>query len=113
MKLTIRSREVLGDWYRIEQVQYDKLNPSRLRCSIRFSDADVEGTSAEMLHLAEAIERRWEYCAERCAVRLDVAGQLHFWSPRNGGTGDGVCSLEEGDELAALIRKVVVNGGEI
>lgn len=69
----------------------------------RFSDACVEGDAAEMLEIAEAIERRESFYAKRCAVRCDEEG-VSFWSPRNSQV-TGVVSFEAADALATEIKE--------
>lgn len=110
MKLTLTKSDFLDDWYLIERAEHDGRswlepigpNATALRCSSRFSDADVEGTGAEMLAIADAIERRDRVSFKRCAVNAR-ADPVTFCSPRNSRT-DGECSLAEADELVALIR---------
>lgn len=120
MKLTIRKSEMLGDWYVIERAEHDGRewletigpNAQALRCSSRFSDADVEGTASDMLEIAAAIEKRGSFSAKRCAVLIVPAtafsmnATAEFWSPRNS-RARGAVTLAEADELAALIRKEV------
>ena len=105
MELTIRKSEGMDDWYVIERAEHDGriwIADGALQCASRFSDADVEGTAAEMLAIADGIERRTETSFKRCAVSFQTDG-VHFDSPRNS-QRDGVCSLEEADALAAKIR---------
>lgn len=113
MKLTLRKSEWLDDWYLIERAEHDgrtwleKTGPSSssVRCSSRFSDADVEGDSGEMMAIAKAIECRGRAGFKRCAV--DATGDpVLFRSPRNS-ERDGECSPAEADELAAEIRRVL------
>ncbi len=105
--LTIRLCD--DDWYIIERRDHDGetwmepvgRNAFAIRCSARISDADVEGNSAQMKHVASAIENRGEYHAKRCAVR--VCGDLvEFWSPRNS-ERRGVVTLANADDIAAQI----------
>lgn len=113
MKLTIIKSDFMGNWYIIERAEHDGRtwleradHGARVMLSSRFSDADVEGDGAEMLEIANAIEKRCAFYAKRCAVRVD--GQVaRFRSPRNS-LIDGECTLEEADELARLIRATVV-----
>jgi len=102
----------MGDWFTIERLNHDHktwFEPTEygatLRDSARVSDATVEGTGDLMLALADAIEARVEARFKRCAVRVDN-NKVFFWSPRNSQT-EGECTLEEADELAGVIRKVV------
>lgn len=117
MKLTIRNCDDLGDWYVIERAEHDGRSwigtrdlpgygpIQSLHCSSRFSDADVEGTAAEMLAIADAIERRAYVSFRRCAVYADRE-PVRFRSPRNS-IDDGECTYAEAAELAALIRKTI------
>lgn len=116
MELTIRKSE-LEDWYVIERLEHDGRewfesagpNSMALRCSSRFSDADVEGPGEEMLAIAAAIENRGYASFRRCAVDAR-APLVRFNSPRNS-TQDGVASLVEADKLAARIRELLSTGG--
>jgi len=107
----------MGDWFVIERAEHDgrqwleRTGPVRmaLRCSSRFSDADVEGTAAEMLAIAEAIEKRGDAYFRRCSVRVE-GERVFFASPRNS-TTEGECSLAEADDLAREIRATVPSGG--
>lgn len=118
MKLAIQKSEHMPDWYLIERAEHDGsmwIQPvsegcARFMSSARFSDADVEGTGAEMLAIAKAIEARESEEFKRCAVEVLDDG-VHFWSPRNS-RENGVCSLAEADELAAAIRVAVAKGTE-
>lgn len=108
--LTMKKSEWLDDWYIIERAEHDGRewmerngpNSSTLRCSARFSDADVEGSAYEMLALAEAIEQRSRNSFKRCAVRIE-GERAYFCSPRNS-QEDGEVSLAAADVLAAEIR---------
>ena len=112
MKLTIKKYNAIGDWYTIEKAEHDGkmgMVPTEYGFAItysgRISDADVEGTAAEMLSIADAIERRGEASHGRCEVRID--GQRAFFcSPRNS-ERDGEVSLAEADALAAEIRAML------
>jgi hypothetical protein len=118
MNLTLKKSEFLDDWYVIERAEHDgkewfeKTGPNTmtLRCSSRFSDASVEGTSGEMLVLANAIEKRTTASFRRCAVNA-TEEPVRFWSPRNSEV-DGECSLAEADELAKEIIKKLRNVAE-
>lgn len=113
MKLTLKHHEDMGDWYVIERAEHDGrgwlepigLNASSFQCSSRFSDADVEGTGAHMLEIAEAIEQGKSYYAKRCSVRIS-GGAAYFESPRNS-RKEGWCTLAEAQDLARLIRETV------
>lgn len=114
MNLTIRKCENMGDWYVIEREEHDGRewleqtgpNSAALRCSSRFSDADVEGTSFEMLAIADAITARSGAHFKRCAVRA-TGEDVEFWSPRNSQT-HGWCTIAEARALAEEIRATVV-----
>jgi hypothetical protein len=113
MELTIVKSEHMDDWYLIERAEHDGRewieqigpNASTLRCSSRFSDADVEGHGCEMLAIADAIDAKASEHFKRCAV--DVNGdEVRFWSPRNS-QEDGVVTYDEAKRLAEKIREVV------
>lgn len=114
MKIALVKSDSLGDWYTIEKAEHENRHwmasvdiggypCMSLMYSGRISDACVEGTAAEMLAIAEAIERREEESFKRCAVdaRTD---RVEFWSPRNS-QRHGIVSREAADELAAQIRR--------
>lgn len=112
MKLTIR-KTYLDDWYVIERAAHDGKEwfepiPGgfSLQCSSRFSDADVEGTSAEMLAIAKAIRERRPESFKRCAVRPCGEGMMAFCSPRNS-QEDGVVTIADADDLADEIEKTL------
>lgn len=112
MKLTLRAGTFLDDWWLIERAEHDSrvwVEPTKygtaLMCSSRVCDADIEGSPGEMLEIADAIERRGEFHARRCAVHVRGA-DVHFWSPRNS-MKHGVVNLEEADELVTVIRSVL------
>jgi hypothetical protein len=100
----------LADWYTIEWAEHEqrgwleRTGPSSLsyRWSGRVSDADVEGTAAEMLAIAEAIERRGSVSFKRCAARR-VENTYALSSPRNS-QDPGVISWAQAQQLAATIR---------
>ena len=110
-KLACVKSDSMDDWFTIEHAEHDGrqwMEPTtygaRLCYSGRISDACVEGTAAEMLAIALAIESRTDVHFRRCAVRFESeSGAL--WSPRNSET-EGVASLAVLDELAADIRRV-------
>lgn len=108
MRLTVRKSDRLDDWWVIERAEHDGRKwmerteyGMALRCSSRFSDADVEGTAAEMLAIADAIKSRGGAAFGRCSVEVD-GDVARFNSPRNS-MEDGECTLAEADELAAEI----------
>ena len=112
MKLTIR--DCGYDWYVIERAEHEGKSwfEADSRCpgtasfqhSGRISDAEVEGTASEMLAIAEAIEERGSVSFRRCAVRVEGNVAL-FRSPRNS-QREGICPLEDADELVKEIRRV-------
>lgn len=114
IKLTLRKS---GDddwhWWVIERAEHDGRawmeqtgpNSFSLRCSSRFSDADVEGDSREMRAIARAIRERGSFSAKRCSVDATTE-QVRFSSPRNSSV-DGVTDLACADELAELIEKTI------
>ena len=116
MKLTMRKSEWLDDWYVIEKDEepgehreWDEPTKygSRFVSSARLSDADCEGTSVEMLDIADAIERREERYHKRCAVTFDGKGFAYFTSPRNTNEAPTPVPLADADGLAALIRQTL------
>lgn len=110
MKLKIVQSDGGGDWFSIERAEHDGrmwLEPteygSKLMCSSRICDADVEGNFDEMRAIATAIrERRGLTVFGRCAVAC-YPNQVRFWSPRNSHE-EGVVSFEEAEDLAAQIE---------
>lgn len=111
--LTLRECDGFDDWYVIERAEHDGRswlestgpNSMSLRCSSRFSDADVEGTAEEMLEIAEAIETMGIVSFRRCAV--DATGEhVRFHSPRNSQT-DGITTSERALALAKEIREKI------
>lgn len=113
MELMIVKSDVMDDWYLIERAEHDGRewfeevgpNTSALRCSSRFSDADVEGQACEMLAIATAIEMRDKVSFKRCAVDAR-AEPVTFWSPRNS-EKPGDVSYEEASTLATKIRALL------
>lgn len=114
IKLTLRKADDSDwDWWIIERAEHDGRswmertgpNSMSLRCSSRFSDADVEGDSGEMRAIARAIQERGSFSAKRCSV--EVAGdEVRFCSPRNSSV-DGVTDLACADALAEMIEKTL------
>lgn len=105
MNLKIQKSTFQEDWYLIERAEHDGrvwIDSCGFQTSSRFSDADVEGTQAEMLAIAEAIEHRGHASFKRCMVDARN-GPVRFCSPRNSHV-DGECSLAEADDLARQIR---------
>lgn len=110
MKLTLKlCDDIIPNWCVIERAEHNGASGiARTEhgfafvTAARFSDADVEGTRAEMLAIATAIEHRTAFHAERCAVHFE-GDEVCFHSPRNS-TRDGRVSIADADELAAEIR---------
>jgi hypothetical protein len=117
VKLTMRKCEDMGDWYVIERAEHDgrtweeRTGPhsSALRCSSRFSDADVEGYAGEMRALAKAIDERRYESFRRCAVDARTE-PVKFWSPRNS-QKNGEVTYTEAAALAAEIRATLATEG--
>lgn len=117
IKLTLtKSGDDEWDWWIIERAEHDGRtwmkdtgpNSLSLRCSSRFSDADVEGTAGEMREIARAIRSRGSFSATRCSVRVDGPRAI-FCSPRNS-REDGVTDLACADELATQIETTLALG---
>ena len=110
MKIKLVKSDWLDDWYIIEKVEHDNEEWFKkteygfaLMCSSRISDADVEGSAAEMIEIAKAIIARSSVSFRRCAVYCDET-HAHFSSPRNS-TKNGSVTLAEADALAVQILK--------
>jgi len=91
-KLTLRQSEI--DWYVIKRANDPQDG--------RITDADVEGSGAEMLAIARAIEKRGRDDFKRCAVNAHMEPVL-LWSPRNSQEHAEI-ALEVADQLAREIR---------
>jgi len=99
-----------GDWYLIERAVHDgkewwkedEHGASFMR-SARISDADVEGTLAEMKGIAKAIRARGDVSYRRCSVSV-VGDRVRFSSPRNSEVL-GEVPLAVADALADDIEK--------
>lgn len=112
-KVVCVASKVLPNWFCIERAEHDgstelvetAANCYSVRYAGRISDADIEGTGAEMLEIADAIDRRSSYGAKRCAVEV-TSSEVRLWSPRNS-SHPGVISLSEADELAKTIRQLI------
>ena len=110
MKIKLVKSECLEDWFLIEKAKHENKewiektgdDCYSFRCSSRISDADVEGTSAEMLAIAGAIKKRGAISFKRVAVNC-VGDKVELWSPRNS-TKAGKVTLVEADELAKQIK---------
>lgn len=107
--LTIRKSHFTDDWYLIERAKHDGRewlekydDGATFMHSARISNADIEGTSDEMLAVANAIETRDEFRAKRCAVKV-VGDRVLLWSPRNSRKAASV-PLAVADALVAQIR---------
>lgn len=81
----------LDDWYVIEDAR-----------GCRISDADVEGTLAEMVTIAEAIESRGRVSHKRCAIWRDD-DRFGLMSPRNS-QREAFITEAAADGLAKQIR---------
>lgn len=115
MKLTLVP-SCIDDWWVIQKAEHDNKSWLEERedqlgsyefvmYSHRFSDADVEGPSCEMLEIAQAIECTDSAHFRRCAVSV-VCDRVFFWSPRNS-QSSGECTLAEAEELAKEIRSKI------
>lgn len=119
IRLTLRKCEYIDDWWIIERAEHDgrawmeqiESGVMALRTSARFSEnADVEGTTSEMLEIAEAIRTRGSFSAKRCSVDATTP-EVHFSSPRNS-MHDGVTTIEFADELVAVIEAQCARDGK-
>ena len=90
--LEMRTGFFIDDWYLIGT-----------DTGSRITNADIEGTSAEMREIAYAIEQRGSFMAKRCAVRCSENG-VELWSPRNS-MRSAFVSYANADALAAQITK--------
>ena len=112
--IAVRNSDPNWDWWTIEWADHaneSRLAPTSYGCSLFYSgrvcDADVEGTTAEMLSIAEAIEAEGSVEHRRCSVEwLDHGVEL--MSPRNSET-PGVITHDQARELAADIRSKIGN----
>lgn len=109
--LTLRKTDFGDDWYIIEWAEHDGREwiewgsgGGSFRRSARVSDADVEGTLAEMVVIAQAIKDRSVTTFRRCAVDARDA-RVMFWSPRNSTSAESV-SLAVAVALAVEIQRV-------
>lgn len=109
----------LDDWWLVEKAEHDGrtwIGPVSLgegmgavmglQRSARVADAEVEGTGAEMLALALAIEQGRGESFGRCAV--DPRGDGSWWisSPRNSimpGVISGEAALALADDIRAKV----------
>ncbi|HUU32882.1 MAG TPA: hypothetical protein VMW48_02400 [Vicinamibacterales bacterium] len=108
-RLALICYDDMVDWYTIEWAEHAGITDLRMHpegymylyLSARPSDADIEGSAAEMLIIAEAIEAGDDASFKRCAVR-HYDGTVHLWSPRNS-TDPAIVSVEVARNLAAEI----------
>lgn len=113
MDLALVKADSMEDWYTIERSDHDGrewfeqtgTNCFSLRASCRISDACIEGTSLEMLSIANAINEQKSVSFRRCAVSFE-GGKVCFWSPRNS-SYPGVVSVAEAEELADKIISTI------
>lgn len=117
MKLTVRNDEAT-ETYVIERSEHDGrgwwdrtpfgrqwCKSSRICGNGGFS-ADIEGSAEEMREIARAIRGRSEYGANRCYV--DARWEpVRFGSPRNDNGRKGEASLEEANDLAWQIERLL------
>ena len=112
--LALVTVDSMEDWFLIERAEHDgsswmepyDFNGSRgfsFMTSARITNADIEGTSGEMLDIAQAIRDRTEAGARRCAVKVD-GDRAELWSPRNSSFRASV-PLSVADALAEQIEK--------
>jgi len=114
--LSLVKADSIADWWLIERKEHDGRSwfapahggMSFMR-SARISDADVEGPGAEMLDIAEAIEKRSSESHRRCSVSFTADGFL-FCSPRNSQV-EALVSVEAADDLARQIRASITKEG--
>ncbi len=108
--LTIRKSSYIDNWYLIERKKREGVHGLRIDRdgngsyidSARISDADVEGTAAEMRAIASAIEASEFVSYYRCAVDARTP-QVRFYSPRNS-QRHGIVSRADAVALAQEIR---------
>ncbi len=120
--VTLAKSDGLSDWYAIEWAEHPNKHwmerassdfwPEaiyhHLCYSGRIGDCCIEGTAAEMLAIAEAIERGKDASFKRCAV-WPVPGGFSLCSPRNS-QQDAQITDAQAKHLAAEIRRVVGEG---
>ena len=111
--LALRKSDLADDWFVIEWAQHARRLELReipgghaLWSSARMSDADVEGTGAEMRAIAEAILAGGGAQFRRCAADVDHGDAVRVWSPRNS-TEAGVVHIDDARDLARHILATV------
>lgn len=119
VELTLRRSTSSDDWWCIERKDHDGRTwieehwvngigrIGYCMTSARLGDhrADIEGTGAQMMEIADAIERRSEADFKRVAVQWAEDGVL-LWSPRNSETA-AVVPHARATALATVIRREV------
>ena len=102
----------LEDWYTIERAEHDgkfEMRPTEYGASLyyagRICDADVEGTSEEMLTIAKAIRDDTSVSFRRCAAIRVIEG-YELCSPRNS-QESALLTEAEADALADSIFNVI------
>lgn len=117
MCIAVKS-DALSDWWTIERAEHDGreweedgdaqgFSSFRWCRSARLEPYTcIEGTSAEMLALAEVIEEGSEAHFKHCAVETTTDGVL-LWSPRNSNGRKTLISRNDALLLAADIRSKV------
>lgn len=115
-QLTLIQSDSGIDWYTIEWAQHEHKhwaeplsnNAFALCWSGRPSDADIEGTAAEMAAIADALRDKRSVGFYRCAATHLVGGRFALFSPRNS-KKEAIISAEQAEHLAAEIRRVLKN----
>ena len=95
VKLTVRPDGPEFESWFIERAECDAQD------SVRINSAAIEGTSAEMLALADAIERHDDYEGKCCACHWSDEG-VDLWSPRN----SHIATLVRHDRAAGLVETI-------
>lgn len=102
-----------ADWWTIERVEHDgrewmapipgSLGSMQFMRSARPSDSCIEGYAAEMIAIADAIQKGESASFKRCAAEL-VGDHYELYSPRNTQGDHAILTMEEAHELALDIR---------
>lgn len=93
-------------WYQDVKNCCGRVIGSRLMLSERISpEADIEGTSEELLELASAIERWSESISKRCAVEF-MDDYYYIWSPKNSDDKLKI-TVETAFTLSETIRRIL------